>query len=684
MIPTRSRAISLCVAALLPFPAMASEDSLDEVIVTASLAETPLSRMPASVTVLNADQLGAAGTAHFGDVVDLVPNLGFAGGTSRTRFFQIRGIGETEQWEGAPNSSVGFLIDDIDFSGIAMPAALFDLQQAEILRGPQGTAYGANAIAGLINLRSQAPQQGFDLRGEAEAGNHDTYSTGLVINNSTDDDRTAWRLGIHHTSGDGFRHNAFLNRDDTNGFNEELVRLRVRSHLTDRLDLNVTGLYSDADNGYDAWSIDNSRTTQTDDPGVDAQKSRALAVRFDYDGGDGVSLRSISTILDADMDYSFDGDWGNDAFWGVNAPYDFTESIGRERRNISQEFRVRGVQEGGGWVAGVYALHLRERFAILDMYNGDEYRALNSNYRALNLAAYGQVDRQLREGLTLSSGLRVERRDARYRDSNDHPADPVDTMLGGHLALTLELSPGHSAYVALTRGYKAGGVNTTAVDISDDFRNFEPEFLWNIETGLRMKSADGAFDSRTSLFYMRRTDQQVSTSVQADPQDPLDFQLLTTNAAKGNNLGLESELGWNASRALRFEATVGLLQTNFTMADGSVVGRDAPHAPSYQLGLAANWHSSSGWFARAAYQAVDGFYFSASHDQRAPSYQLVNLNAGYEAGRWSATLYARNLLNEHYAVRGFFFANEPPDWEPKRYIQNGDPRQVGLRVSFDF
>jgi hypothetical protein len=62
----------------------------------------------------------------------------------------------------------------------------------------------------------------------------------------------------------------------------------------------------------------------------------------------------------------------------------------------------------------------------------------------------------------------------------------------------------------------------------------------------------------------------------------------------------------------------------------------------------------------------------------------VNLHLGYETGRWATTLYARNMLNEHYAVRGFFFANEPPDWEAKRYTQNGDPRQIGLRVSFDF
>lgn len=684
MNPTHSR-VSLVLVACMPMVAAAAEDPLREVVISATLSETPLSLTPSSVTVLDANRLGSAGLAHFGDVTDLVPNLGFAGGTSRARYFQIRGIGELEQYEGAPNPSVGFLIDDIDFSGIAMPAALFDIRQAEILRGPQGTAFGANAIAGLINLQSQAPQQGFDAYGLLEAGNYDTRSAGVVLNNSTSDDRTAWRLGLHHTQSDGFRHNAFLGRDDTNGFDENLVRLRVRSHLTDMLDLNVTALYADADNGYDAWSVDNSRVTHSDEPGVDAQLSRALAVRFDYAGWEGVTLRSVSTVLDADMDYSFDGDWGNDVFWGVNGPYAFSETIDRRRRNISQEFRLRGNTQAGGWVAGIYALHMRERYDFLDLYNGDVYRELDSNYRALNIAAYGQVDRRLTDDLTLSTGLRAEQRDARYSDSNLRAADPVDTMVGGHVALTWKIAERQSAYAALTRGYKAGGVNTTAADISDDLRNFDPEFLWNLELGLRTATADGAFDSRTSVFYMRRKDQQVSSSVQSDPEDPLTFVLLTDNAARGDNIGLESELGWNPVQGLRIEATVGLLKARFldyTLDDRSLDKRDSAHAPNYQFGFAANWHSASGWYARAAFQAVDAFYFSASHDERSDAYRLVNLLLGYESGRWNATLHARNALNEHYAVRGFFFANEPPDWEAKRYIQNGDPRQIGLRVSF--
>jgi outer membrane receptor protein involved in Fe transport len=312
---------------------------------------------------------------------------------------------------------------------------------------------------------------------------------------------------------------------------------------------------------------------------------------------------------------------------------------------------------------------------------------LDSDYRALTLAAYAQADQTLAEGVSLSTGLRVERRAAHYRDSNALRRAPVDSMVGGHLALTWQIREGYTTYAALTRGYKAGGINPTAEDIPDSLRGFDPEFVWNLETGLSTRSAGGRFDSRSSVFYMRRYHQQVSSSVQVDPQNPLTFVLLTDNAARGENFGIESQLGYRPVASLRFGFNIAMLRARFLeyqLEGRNLAGRDDPHAPNYQLGLSAEWHSPAGWFARIEGQAVDGFYFSASHDQRAGSYRLVNLRLGYEREHWQATLYARNLLDEQHAVRGFFFANEPPDWIPKRYIQNGDPRQVGARISFRF
>ena len=148
-------------ASLAAAPAMAADSTtdplLDEIVVTAALRRTSVAELPQSVTVLDRATLQGAGVQHFEDVLALVPDLNWAAGTSRPRFFQLRGIGEVEQYQGAPNPSVGFLIDDIDFSGVGMPATLFDTQQIEVLRGPQGTAYGANALAGLISVRTVDP-----------------------------------------------------------------------------------------------------------------------------------------------------------------------------------------------------------------------------------------------------------------------------------------------------------------------------------------------------------------------------------------------------------------------------------------------------------------------------------------------------------------------------------------------
>ena len=107
--------------------------------------------------MLGAEQVEQLAVQHFEELVSVVPNLNWSGDGHRARYFQIRGVGELEQYEGAPNPSVGFLIDDIDFSGIGTIATLYDIERVEVLRGPQGSRYGANALAGLIYVQSTEP-----------------------------------------------------------------------------------------------------------------------------------------------------------------------------------------------------------------------------------------------------------------------------------------------------------------------------------------------------------------------------------------------------------------------------------------------------------------------------------------------------------------------------------------------
>ena len=126
-----------------------------------------------------------------------MPNLHWAGGTSRPRFFQIRGIGEREQYEGAPNPSVGFLIDDIDFSGIGMPATLFDVDRIEVLRGPQGMRYGANALAGLIVMRGQEPARRVRSCDRSFVSASTTANRiGAVATGPVESLNSAWRIAV--------------------------------------------------------------------------------------------------------------------------------------------------------------------------------------------------------------------------------------------------------------------------------------------------------------------------------------------------------------------------------------------------------------------------------------------------------------------------------------------------------
>lgn len=675
--------IPVAVEAQQAAPA-ASDTELEEVIITASLRAQPAAIAPLSVEVLGRAELEGVGIQHFQDVLGLVPNLNWAAGTSRPRYFQLRGIGETDQWQGAPNPSVGFLIDGIDFSGVGMPATLFDVEQIEVLRGPQGAIYGANALAGLIHVRTRAPQPRAERRFEATAGAFGTWSLGVTAGGAlraTDGDPdAAYRVVAQHYASDGFRRNAFLGRDDTNGFEETTLRARLGAGRGAwRAELTVLGV--DLDNGYDAFSLDNSRVTWSDKPGVDRQRSAGLSVHLVHTGEGGRRFESTTALSRSAIDYGFDGDWSFDP------TYDFTSRFDRRHDTLSQDLRwLSATDVHGGdrwsWLTGAYALRVAEGNAQLDLYNGDLFRQLDSDYDALTLALYGQLERRLSARWILSAALRFERRAADYADSDGIAASPTDRMWGGQLSLERRLESG-IVYLTLGRGFKAGGFNIGAV-VPADRLEYRPEGLNSLELGWKAATPDGRLRWQAALFQMRRTDQQVSTSVQVDPGDPLSFIYLTDNAARGENSGAELSLQWRPDARWSIDASVGLLRARFLeyRRDATdLAGRQQAHAPNWQYALALERRFAPGWFLRADVQGMDAFYFSESHEQRSRPYTLVHLRAGLERGPWRASLWIRNAFNRFYAHRGFYFGNEPPDFPDRLYVQPGDPRQVGLTVT---
>ncbi|MDH3904419.1 MAG: TonB-dependent receptor, partial [Gammaproteobacteria bacterium] len=251
------------------------------------------------------------------------------------------------------------------------------------------------------------------------------------------------------------------------------------------------------------------------------------------------------------------------------------------------------------------------------------------------------------------------------------------------------LSHDHSgeltSFVSLSRGYKAGGFNLGIVP--DDRREFDAESMWNLEAGIKSSLLDGAIALNVSAFFSRRDDQQVRTSFQLVPGDPASFVFFTDNAAQGRTLGLEAEVRWAIGDTLDLYANVGLLDAEFeefVTPQVDLSGRAQAHAPDYTLAAGASYRHPGGVFARLDLTARDAFYFDVSHDQTSQPYELANARVGYETDNWSVQLWVRNLFDRHYAVRGFYFGNEPPDFPNKLYTRAGDPRQLGVTFDMSF
>ena len=679
--------------------ARADSESLQEIVVTATLQPTSVAELPQSITVLDADTLRSAGVQHFEDVLGLIPDLNWAAGTSRPRFFQMRGIGEVEQYQGAPNPSVGFLIDDIDFSGVGMPATLFDVQQIQVLRGPQGTTYGANALAGLISVRTADPGTQFELHGELTGADYDTRAAGVAIGDGIADGRGGWRFVAQQYWSNGFRHDAFYDMNSTNGYDEGTLRSKLHWRFSDAWQADLTLMHANINNGYDAWSIYNTATTYSNQPGRDEQRSNGVALRL-IDDIEGLGeLRSVSSSAGSAILYSFDGDWGNDTLWGPYAPYDYFQSDNRYRHTYAEDLRLIGDPARAlfgrlRWLVGLYALRLTETdrvvFSYDDTYDGAGSSALDSRYGATNLALYGSLDADLSTRAHLSGGLRVERRSANYSDSADATTPfptQINDMLGGNLSLTYDVGDGRRLYATLARGYKGGGFNIGSEILSEQ-RSFGPESLCSFETGLKYAPADGPLQLQADVFYMRRRHMQVYLSEQLQQNNPLAYVFFTQNAADGENLGFEAEGGYRLGERWRISGSSGLLRTRFLGVGGTfenldIDGRAQPFAPNYELSAALEYGAERGWFARLDSHAQGSFYYYTSDAQSSHAYHLENLRVGYRRGPWTASVWARNLFNVRYAQQGFYFGLIPPDYPNQSFLQLGDPRLVGVTIRYD-
>ena len=675
-------------------PLAAADKEIEEVIVTSDFRNATLLDTAASITIFDGSIIKNRQAKHLEELLNLAPNVNFSSGASRGRFIQIRGIGERSQFIEPLNPSVGILVDGIDFTGIAGAATTMDIKQVEILRGPQGTLYGANALAGLINLTSNQPTENVQGELSLAIGSHISKSMAASMVGSLISD-VIYRVAGHSHTSDGYITNDFLIKDDTDNIDELSLRAIFDWQASDDLSLKLTLFRVDADNGYDAFSLDNTRNTLSDKPGHDRQESSAVALHSNWQANEQFDVVSLISFADSDLEYGYDEDWAFPAICAGQEcdgwEYNSEDNYLRDRDNSTLDVKlaplkpVRLLGRHADWVFGVYARQQDEQLLRQYTYNASDF---SSNFDTKNRAIYGQLDIDISSDLSLIAGLRLESRKATYNDSDgvDHRVD--ENLWGGRIALQYKLDDSAMVYGLVSRGYKAGGVNSDS-SLSAQDREFDTELMWNFETGLKGSWFEQRLQTRVSVFYQQRKDIQIKQSLvqSRDDSNASDFTDYFGNSGKGTNYGMEVEVNWLASEVLSVEGSLGLLETIYdTPLSANLDRRDQAHAPLYQFALGASLQVSENLIWTADIEGKDKFYLSSSHDEQSDSYWLLNTNLAYSADQWSLSVWGRNLTDKDVIVRGFGgFGNDPRKYyatEP--YYQLGEPRTFGVSGQYNF
>ena len=677
-----SRKLGLILGLVVPLcAANAYAEMIEEVVVTAELRAVALSEAAGSISLLTPDDRADV-VNHLEEVLARAVNVNIASGASRARFVQMRGIGERGQFAEPLNASVGLQIDGVDFSGIGTAATLFDVSQIEVLRGPQGTLYGANALAGLINVVTPASAKDWQSRAQFDLGNYGAEGVGAVISGPLND-TVGIRFSARKYRDDGFIDNVFLPSKSTDNHDESTVRLKLDGRSASLAWQLAAGVV-DVANGYDAFSLDNNRQTRSDQPGADEQTSRYLSARFEVNDLDWAQLIAAAGYTSSDVRYGYDEDWTYVGFHPYG--YSSTDNYDREVKTVNLDLRwlSKGASKDvPNWVVGIYLLD-RDADLVRD-YTWLE-QSFTSRFALERRAVYGEFSLPMSELWTVSVGARAEIHQADYDDNAGVRFLPEDNLFGSRLKLERHFADNGLGYLSFSQGYKSGGFNTSGT-LDADLRLFEPETLWNFEVGYKAKILQERGEIRLALFHMARADVQIATSivrVRADGSS--EFIEFTGNAASGVNQGLEAEIDLTFSERLLVSAGLGLLKTEYRdyvdAAGNNLDGREQAHAPGYQAHLTGRYEISERWFASLALEAKDGYYFSDSHSAEADSYALVNAAIGYRVGRYSARLWGRNLTDADYPVRGFYFGNDPRNgYTDTTWTQLGAPRQVGLSVA---
>ena len=564
-------------------------------------------------------------------------------------------------------------------------------------------------MAGVINIKSLNPTPYLSAKAIIGANTDQGYNLGLSISNALTT-KLAYRFTGYTNYSNGFIYNKYLEKNNTNKNDESFLRSKLIWEPSDHSTLKLMGFSSIQDNGYDVWSPDNNGdTTYTDSVGIDELETNAYSIEYEYRFPNS-SIQFVSTYSDIELNYNYDGDWGNNTMW-ESAPYNwdpssegfdwsFNDLTNRNRTTKTTDLKFTKDFNSLIFTMGIFQKELEEKDNRAGFLLGAQAESVKTAFDISLSSLYSNLTYKLSDDMIFNIGSRYSNYNNSYTgtgmtsDEDWMPIaiEPIDesidnNLLGYHLSLKYQLSKKSNIYTSINRGYKAGGINQNPY-LDDSQRFFKPEYNLSINGGFGHYT--NLYEAKINLFYMSRSQQQVGLYYQLDASNPLSFTFYTANANEGYNSGIETTVKVNLNNNSSIVFNSGILKNYVGKFNDpfdqsvSYGDREPAHSPKFNYSLVFNYTFENGFHFSVENTGMDEFFFDDQASIKSNSYMVNNIDFGYNLMNWHFSVWGKNILNEKYATRGYYFDLGIGDQGNQAYKTFGNPSHFGISLEYNF
>ncbi|MGF1636058.1 MAG: TonB-dependent receptor [Cyclobacteriaceae bacterium] len=678
---------------------------LDEVVVSSLKNDEELQMIPVSITALPESQIRSYMLRNLEDISAIVPNLLSAHPGDMRNVSSIRGI-TTTSYEPA----VATYIDGVSQFGLdTYMALLHDVESIEVLRGPQGTLFGRNAMGGVINVRTKKPGNKTRAFAYTDIGNYGLQRYGLGIHTPLVKDKLFFGATGMYSKHNGFYTNSY----DSSNYDRKssiLGSYYLNYFINNRWSATINFKHNDNRN-FGAFPLVFGVEPAFENPFEVNQNAKTEMVDQNINASLSINYDGETVNFSAQTAYLSNYRYYKDPIDADFSPLDGIEVVnnyGRAWNNVkvlTQELRLSSAAGNASpirWITGLYAFMENDpvRQGIYFGENAGMFGAPMTDFTSIStnmgenfgLAAFAHTTWKLTDKLDLGFGLRhdYEHRKLSVRgEFQPGNTDPIITQAdtatqasfnawSPKVSLSYHLTQNRHLHFLFSRGFRAGGITQLSSDPSEPpLYQYQPEQSINYEVGLRNVLAGGRLQFNIAAFYSQVNDVQVPILIMPDAIT------ITRNAGRLVSKGFELEASALPIKGLRIDYALGYTHATFadlSLPEGEEMrdfsGNRQIFTPDITSMLAVQYNQVLSntkpldLFVRGEWRFMGDHYFDLANSIKQNAYSLFNLRAGVSNNQYEISIWSRNIGGKKYIGYAYDFGA----------VRLGDPATFGISL----